>query len=341
MEKIKAFLSKIKYYRAICILISVVFLITGIAMSVIISVGAHKYPDQTVAERWDKKGEYAHVSVFIKDTANYTKTEADGFEYQLNDKLDYNSIEANNEDARRFIYSYVSKTTISLEGSSDNIEVNCLAVGGDFFVFHPVKMITGAYFDGNDLMHDGIILDEETAWKLFGSNDIEGQKLLYGERVLYVKGVYERNEGKLFNYARGDDPEIFVPFDLLNSEEFPLNITCLEVCMPNPVDNFATGIMDDIFKMQASEIEMVENSKRYSTENLWVIYQNKKYRSMQNHDIIYPYWEKIARYEEDLLAPKAVAMVVSFVTSGTVFISLILYEMTRLTKLRSRNESMD
>ena len=59
---------------------------------------------------------------------------------------------------------------------------------------------------------------------------------------------------------------------------------------------------------------------------------------MQNHDIIYPYWEKIARYQEDLLAPKAVIMVVSFVVSGTVFISLVLYELTKLTKLRKKND---
>ena len=48
--------------------------------------------------------------------------------------------------------------------------------------------------------------------------------------------------------------------------------------------------------------------------------------------------EKIARYEEDLLAPKAVIMVVSFVISGTVFIGLILYDISKLTKLKKRND---
>ncbi|MBR4413380.1 MAG: ABC transporter permease, partial [Lachnospiraceae bacterium] len=307
-------------------------------MSIIISIGANKYQDQTVAKRWDKSGNCSHISVFIKDTAFFTKTDMDGFEYELNNKLDFNSVYAESEESRRFIDCYVAKTSITLEGPCRTMDVNCMAVGGDFFKFHPVKLLTGTYFSGNDLMQDGVILDEETAWQLFGSSDVDGQKVLFGDRVLFVKGVYKKSEGKIYNYARGEKPEIFVPFELLNSEEAPLYITTLEVCMPNPIKNFAANIMTDLIQMDSSTYEIVDNSSRYSVENLWMIYKNKKYRSMQNHDIIYPYWEKIARYEEDLLAPKAVVMVVSYVTSGTVFIGLLLYEISKLTKLKKRND---
>ena len=338
MEKIKAFLSKIKYYRAVCLVISFVTLIIGIVMSIIISVGANKYQDQTVSKRWDKSGNSSHISVFIKDTAYFEKKDVDGFEYELNKQLDFNSVYAESDTSRRFIDCYVSKTNITLEGPRKTMDVNCMAVGGDFFKFHPVKLLSGTYFSGNDLMQDGVILDEETAWQLFGSSDVDGQKILYGDRVLFVKGVYKKGEGKIYNYARGEKPEIFVPFDLLNSDETPLYITCLEVCMPNPIKNFAANIMTDLITMEGSSFEIVDNSTRYGVENLWMIYKKKKYRSMQNHDIIYPYWEKIARYEEDLLAPKAVVMVVSFVTSGTVFIGLLLYEISKLTKLKKRNE---
>ncbi|MBP5529256.1 MAG: ABC transporter permease [Lachnospiraceae bacterium] len=338
MEKIKKFLSKIKYYRAICLAVSLVALITGIIMNIILSVGANKYQDQTFAKRWDKSGNSSHISVFIKDTAYFGKTEIDGFEYELNNKLDYNSVFAESEESRRFIDCYVAKTSIYLEGPSKSMDVSCMAVGGDFFKFHPVKLLSGTYFSGDDLMQDGVILDEETAWQLFGSSDVDGQKILYGDRVLFVKGVYKKSEGKIYKYARGEKPEIFVPFELLNSEDNPLNITCLEVCMPNPIKNFAANIMTELITMDSSECEIVDNSTRYSVGNLWMIYKNKKYRSMQNHDIIYPYWEKIARYEEDILAPKAVAMVVSYVISGTVFICLLLYDISKLTKLKKRND---
>ena len=112
MEKIKRFLSKIKYYRAVCLVISFVTLIIGIVMSIIISSGANKYQDQTVAKRWDKSGNSSHISVFIKDTAFFTKTDMDGFEYELNNKLDFNSVYAESEETRRFIDCYVAKQAL-------------------------------------------------------------------------------------------------------------------------------------------------------------------------------------------------------------------------------------
>ena len=56
MEKLKRILSKIKYYRVICLLISIITLIIGIAMNIAISIGSAKFDDQTVSKRWDKCG---------------------------------------------------------------------------------------------------------------------------------------------------------------------------------------------------------------------------------------------------------------------------------------------
>ena len=56
MEKLKSILSKIKYYRVIMLSLSIILLIIGIVMKIILTAGANKYPDQTVAKRWDKEG---------------------------------------------------------------------------------------------------------------------------------------------------------------------------------------------------------------------------------------------------------------------------------------------
>ena len=340
MQKIKHFLKKIKYYRAIIILIVLVSLVIALIMSAIMSAGKNKYADQTVAKRWAKDGSFSHVSIFIKDTAYFTKENVDEFEYNLDNKLDFNSIEENENGDKRYIDSYMTKTDIYLESERKSLSVNCMAVGGDFFIFHPVKMVEGTYFSSSDLMHDGIILDKLTAWQLFGSSDVVGQQVLYGDKVLFVKGVYESSDDKIYKFANGEEAMIFVPFELLNSDEMPLNITCLEVCMPNPIKNFASGIVDEIINLNESSYERIENSSRFSVENLWSIYKSRRYRSMQNRDIIYPYWEKIARYEEDFLAPKAVTMCVCYIISGVLFIALILYEIGKHTKLKSTNEDL-
>jgi len=338
MEKFKNFLSKIKYYRVICLSISFIFLIIGIILSVIVSSGANKYTDQTAAKRWDASGGSSHISLFIKGDAGFTKMSVEELEYNIVKKLDENSVEAANEDARRYMDCYMAKSSILLENENEIIDVDCMAVGGDFFSFHPVKLLCGSYFNDEDLSKDGIILDEKTAWDLFGSYDVEGKKVLYGDRVLFIKGVYRPEDNKIYNYARGEKSEIFVPFDLINSEDHPLDIICVEYCLPNPIKNFASKIVTDSMKLDTSLYEMTENSARYTIGNLWKINKDKRFRSMQNKDIIYPYWEKIARYEEELLAPKAVFMCISYITSGIVFLAMVLYDISKLTKLKIRND---
>ena len=114
--------------------LSIILLIVGIVMRIILSYGSNKYSDQTVAKRWDKEGNYAHVSLFIKDIAHFNQTTLDGMKFNLDEKLDYNSIEVENEDARRFIECHTAKSFIYLEGPSRSMQIDCLAVGGDFFV---------------------------------------------------------------------------------------------------------------------------------------------------------------------------------------------------------------
>lgn len=47
-------------------------------------------------------------------------------------------------------------------------------------MFHPLKLITGSYFSGNDLMQDYCIIDQDAAWQLFGSNDVVGMTVYIG-----------------------------------------------------------------------------------------------------------------------------------------------------------------
>lgn len=335
--KLKMILKKIKYYRVISLSLVILLAVIGLILKTIVSYGSAKYEEQNVAKRWDSKGQFAQVSMFVKESSLVTADTVSQMNYDLENKLSLNSVEAESEEARLYVECYSGKTEVYLSGEKKSLSVSAYAVGGDFFYFHPVKMLSGAYFTSADLMHDGIILDEETAWQLFGSYDVAGQQLEMDGKVVLIKGVYQREDNKIYNYARGSKAEIFVPYELVSSEEYGPSITCVEVCMPNLVDNFATGILTECFRMPEGEIIMVENSERYTIENLWSIYKARKYRSMDNSDIILPYWEKIAKYEEDVLAPKAVWMCICFISSGTILISLIMYELTVLTRFKKND----
>lgn len=340
MEKLKKILSKIKYYRVIAILLVLILGAIGLILKSVVNAGANKYYDQTMASRWDEKNRYAHISLFIKDSEGVNADTIAELEYNIKKQLDLNNVENENENGRLYIDCYTAKSTITLESPKRTLNVKCMAVGGDFFEFHPIKMLSGRYFSGSDLMHDGIILDEETAWDLFGSYDIEDKQVYLGDRALYVRGVYDRKQDAIVDYARGNEPEIFVPYELISSEEYSPAIMCIELCLPNPVENFASKIVTDVVKIDNNSFEMVENSTRFDVDKLWKLNKDKKYRSMQNRDIIFPYWEKVARYQEEVLAPKAVAMVVCFVSSGTILILLVLYEIAIHTRLKPTRDDI-
>lgn len=337
MQKSKMILQKTKYYRVISILLILYLLETGIILQTIVTYGANKLDEQNAAKRWDAEDKFAQVSIFVKESAGVSSDDISQMNYDMEKKLSLNGVEKDEEDeARLFVECYSAKTQLFLTSEKKSVSVDAYAVGGDFFFFHPVEMLSGTYFSGEDLMHDGIILDEETAWQLFGSYDVAGQQIEMNDGVLFVKGVYKREDNKIYSYARGNNPEIFIPYELVSYEGDGPAITCIEVCMPNLVDNFATGTLTECFGKADGECIMTENSKRYTTDNLWAVYKARKYRAMDNFDIILPFWEKVARYEEDVLAPKAVWMCVCYISAGTIFVCLVLYEISNLTKLKKK-----
>ena len=69
-------------------------------------------------------------------------------------------------------YCAFGKTSVTGDhGSSD---ASVVAVGGNYFLFHPLDLVSGTYFSESDVMHDRVVLDETLAWKLFGGSNLTG-----------------------------------------------------------------------------------------------------------------------------------------------------------------------
>lgn len=340
MERLKTILCKIKYYRIICIVLVILFLTVALVMNGLIKKGINSLEDQNFYKRWDEKGRFAQISYFIKSEYAYGSDNIAELEYNLEKNINTEGIETE-EGSKLFVDCYSGKSNVSISNDSKRMDVNCIAVGGDFFYFHPIKMISGNYFSGDDIMKDGIVIDEQTAWQLFGSSDVAGREVYFGDRAIYIKGVYEREDNKIYSYARGNEPEIFISFELLEEMGFYTPITTLELCIPNPVDNFAAELANKVVSIDASSCEMIENSERFTVESLWNVNKNRKYRAMQNNDVLFPYWEKVARYEEEVLAPYAVTMCVCFVVSGVIAVGLVIYELTNLTRFRKNDHDIE
>ena len=151
-------------------------------------------------------------------------------------------------------------------------------------------------------MQDFIILDEEAAWQLFGSNDIEGMNVMINGVPHYVAGVIRREKGRLAENAGLQKSVIYVSNETLSQYGISEGIGCYEIVAPNPVKKFVYNTVKEKFGLKEEEMTVVENSSRYSVEAMIPVMLDFGTRSMQNAAIHLPYWENMARGYEDIRA---------------------------------------
>ncbi len=297
---IKERLERIGLLKCIIMCLTVCMLIAVGVLGIVLQVGKNSLPDQLMAERWSDKKDVAQISCFYSEDAFMTEQSIEEMRYLLSKKLQELAIEPNVEGARLYIDAYSAQGTISIQSDKKSIQANAIGIGGDYFMFHPVELISGMYFTGNDLMQDAVLLDEEAAWQLFGANDIAGKTVTIGGLPYRVAGVYAREQGELETLAGSKDTTVYVSYGALSALNAS-TITCYEVVMPNPVEGFAMDRMLEINLSSEETVKMVENSRRFSYIALYTVWKERAARTMKTDDIELPFWENLARYKEGQL----------------------------------------
>ena len=279
------------------------FVIFLILLFVIRFLGGRE-PSQQMARRWSSEGGVAQVSCFFSVDSGITEDQILEFEHSIDSKLAEASVvqESTNPSARLWVDAYSASGTISISSDHGSIETDAIGIGGDFFLFHPMTLVSGAYFSGNDLMQDYCIIDRDAAWQLFGSSNVAGMTVYIGNVPHIVAGVAERPEGRLAEAAGLDGTIVYVSYKTLEELGRNNGINHYEVIMPDPVTGFVENTVRDSFGKTPQTVEIVENTSRYSLLPRLKLLLQFGTRSMNGKAIIYPYWENIARGYEDILA---------------------------------------
>ncbi|MGI5976713.1 MAG: ABC transporter permease [Candidatus Limivicinus sp.] len=314
---------------------NIFLLLVALGCFIAVLVLSNILDSQKAAERWqgDSEQEFTQLSCFIPADRAVTLSDVMGFREAMMQKFKEASLDVSG-DARLFADAWSCVNKVSVASSLGRGDVYATAVGGEFFTFHPIKLISGSYISETDLMKDRVLLDEDTAWLLFGSTDIAGMTFKIEAKPFVVAGVIEREEDFASSKAYTEGMGIFMPYEAflgLDSGAEPpeaaptlktqpgepeggekpetqqdaaaprnTSIQCYEVVMPQPVKGFAEGIAKDKFPIGRGEI--INNTRRYSFSKLFDMIGQFGARSMQNRGIIYPYWENAARYIEDWAA---------------------------------------
>ena len=260
--------------------------------------------DQQMASRWSQKQDVAQVSCFFAEgmveDADYFRSVEQGIEKALLEA----SIVAEKENARLWIDAVSRNGTVVLTSDRATIELNAVGVKGEFFQFHPLYLLTGSFFNQDSMMQDGIVIDTQTAWQLFGSEDVAGMQVMIGQVPHYITGVVEKETGRLQKAAGLEQSVCYLSLDSLEQYGSVTGGFFYEIVMPNPIDGFAfSTISSNVeYENHQDKIQVIENSRRYEILPLFQVIQDFGIRSMSQKGIVYPYWENIARGYEDIFA---------------------------------------
>ena len=292
---------------------------------------------QQAAARWQsKKMKCAEISVFYSEAGALGPTDINSIRAKIQQKLASDDYLSSKSDVRSWMDAYSGHTFEELRKDTSTLNVNVYSVGGDFFLIHTIPLKSGSYLDMDNPDVNQIVLDEDVAWTLFGSSDIVGKKVWIGSTVFTIIGVVEGAETDLDKQAQGENYAVYVPMKAYQQKssssvksalgdageaqasESEANapgtrVICYEVVMPNPIENYALNAVAEAvgieFKtdeekeksrsiLNFGDKEILDNSSRYSFFKLLGRDDHEEYIDMKTNEIVYPYWENIARYEE-------------------------------------------
>ena len=298
---------------------------------------------QKEAERWQGTGDlaFAQVTAFMPTNANLSLEQLYTFRADMAQKLKDASFDVAGRSGL-YLDAWSAVTTVKIGGGRQSGEVQTFAVGGNFFDFHPLRLVSGNYLSPKDVMDDRVLLDRETAWLIFGASDVAGLSVTIDGMPYVVAGVYEHEKDSFSRHASDGSMTIYMGFDAYRRRHAELDklapvmagVSTYEFVMAEPVKGFSYSAATEKFPVKSAVL--VENSRRFEPERLLRLAKDGIERSMQKGVNYTPYWENAARAAED----RAVIWLIAAMVFGAFPVGLLLaYIIRGLTRGKRKLES--
>lgn len=275
--------------------------------------------DQQFADRWSDEGGFAQNSVYFTLGSGLSEDSIIPLRRSIDSALVGESVEAKYDD-RGWVDAYSAEKSVTCTRGAATCQALATGVGGDFFLFHPMRLIAGAYISESDLMHDLVVLDDLAAWFLFGSTDCIGLDVQIGGSTYIVAGVVARDDNNAMKLAYGDTARIYMSYEMLGSDE----ISCYETLIPNPIPSFAHDLVIKALGKDESKYTAVENSDRYKISRIYELIKQAPTNAMRTIPIAYPFWENAARVVESHMTRAYVGMLILLLYPTVVLIVFII-----------------
>ena len=272
-----------------CILMAVLFAVgEGIAAGL-----TGDLDTLSAGERWSAAGEpYASITLHTDTDNALSRNQVESYAMAIDTAL-LNASIASEGSGSIWTYSYFAEDLVSVTGPKATASFRTMAAGGSFFTFHPLEFVYGAPFVYDRSLPDGIVLDEDAAWRIFGAVDVVGMTVQIGGRDMTVTGIVRKErDSEAYEKAYGDIPRMYMSYygyERIFGEGN--TITTYETVLPNPVKSFAMNIFETAVQIREDSMVVRENSERYTLVNRFNRMTEIPYMGMRNDRIIYPYFE--------------------------------------------------
>jgi len=246
---------------------------------------------QSAAERWQGESDqpFIQTSCFFPVGTEPTAEDVLSFREEVRSSLKENGLEGDYliRDA------WCSSGTLTVEGPRGECETDVLAMGGNFFDFHPLTVLSGTYVSQDDLMEDRVLLDDNLAWRLFGGTELTGMTITVNKIPLVIAGVVAREGDFASGKANTSETLLFVPAETFSKfKDCPISV--YEIVMPEVVKGYSNGLLSSHFPGAV----LKTNTERFSVPNLIQTIRSFDTLPMQTDPVAFPYWENAARCME-------------------------------------------
>ncbi len=101
------------------------------------------------------------------------------------------------------------------EITTDEADVQLVAVGGNYKAFHPFRFMSGGFLPETPVDTYQIVINDVLAWKFYRSYDVTGNTLIINGQMFTIIGVVEEKNTKVAELAGEQSNRAFIYFSAL------------------------------------------------------------------------------------------------------------------------------
>lgn len=328
LRRIGAAIKNFGFKQWFLLILNIVLVLASAGCIIGLNVVSSTLGDLTAAGRFRGGGEmrFAQLACYLPVDGGKSEEDIYTFRRDIESALVEQSLEAP-EGGRLYLDAYYGTGSVTVSTENGSASVKAVGVGGDFFYFHPMALRGGAYIKSSDLMDDLVVLDEETAWKLYGGTELAGLPVYINGEAFVISGVVARDTDFATKKAYTGDGGVFMSYSALSRLLETASVTGYEIVMPDPITGYAKSVTEEKFPIGTGDV--VENSSRYGVAHLLDVIKGFGQRSMRTNGVIYPYWENAARLTEDYAALLLVLAVLAALCPAVFLIVLVIRDIRR------------